>query len=126
MEGMVGRKVGGRYQIVKLLGKGGMAAVYQALDERLGRHIALKVISTMLDHEMAGEFLARFEREARALAQLNHPNIVKVHDYGEDNGKPYLVMEYLSGGTLKKYLGERMHYSEAARLLIPVAKALSC
>jgi serine/threonine-protein kinase len=69
--------------------------------------------------------LARFEREAKSLARLSHPNIVKVHDFGEYEGAPFLVMEYLSGGTLKSRLGEAIPWAEAARGLLPVARGLA-
>jgi formylglycine-generating enzyme required for sulfatase activity len=69
--------------------------------------------------------LKRFEREAKALAQLSHPNIVHVHDYGEYEGAPYLVMEYLPGGVLKSKLGTAMPWREAVRLLLPIAQALA-
>ncbi len=69
-------------------------------------------------------FLIRFEREAKALAHLSHPNIVKVLDYGEENGSPYLVMEYVSGGTLKDRMGAPLPWQEAAKLLLPITHAL--
>ena len=88
-----------RYVIQKKLGEGGMAAVFKAHDTRLDRDVAIKIIRTdTLDTQ---EFLARFEREAKALAKLQHPNIVNVIDYGDHEGVPYLIMEYISGGTLK-------------------------
>ena len=67
-----------------------------------------------------GEVLKRFEREAKSLAKLSHPNIVKVHDYGEHEGSPYLVMEYMPGGTLGKILGKPIPWQTALRLLLPV------
>ena len=112
----------GRYQLIDMLGEGGMATVYKALDTRLDRHVAVKVITS--SQQSAEEFLKRFEREAKALAQLSHANIIKVHDYGEDGGRPYLVMEYLTEGTLKEKMGRPMPYQEAARLLSPIARAL--
>ena len=112
----------GRYQIVSELGSGGMATVYKAFDTRLERHIALKLITnTRQNSEL---FLKRFKREAVSLAKLSHPNIVKVHDYGESQGHPYIVMEYLPNGTLKKFMGQPLNYQQAAKLLLPVAEAL--
>ena len=120
MSGLVGESLG-RYQITAQLGTGGMATVYKAYDTRLERYVAIKVIRS--EHKQDEGFLKRFEREAKTLAQLSHPNIVKVLDYGEYEGAPYLVMEYVGGGTLKKK-GIRRHWVEAARLLAPMARAL--
>jgi len=94
-----------------------MAVVYNAFDTRLERNVAIKVILPGKEH--SEKFLKRFEREAKALAQLSHPNIVKVIDYGEQEGLPYLVMEYLPGGTLKGRLtGKPMPWQEATRVLL--------
>jgi serine/threonine protein kinase len=112
----------GRYHIREQLGEGGMATVYKAYDTRLERSIAIKVIRA--EKTNAPSFLARFEREARALAQLSHSNIVKVLDYGEHEGMPFLVMEYIPGGTLKQALKAPLPYQEAAKLIAPVARAL--
>lgn len=120
MAGLVGESLG-RYQITAQLGTGGMATVYKAYDTRLERYVAIKVIRS--EHKQDEGFLKRFEREAKTLAQLSHPNIVKVLDYGEYEGAPYLVMEYVGGGTLKKK-GVRRQWIEVARLLAPMARAL--
>jgi basic membrane protein A len=115
-----------RYHLIEKLGEGGMAVVYKAFDTHLECEVAVKLIRMdRLTPEMMATTLKRFEREAKSLAQLTHANIVKVTDYGEHNGVPYLVMEYLPGGTLKKYLGTPMPYTDAARLLLPVARALN-
>jgi len=115
----------GRYHILEQLGEGGMATVYKAYDTRLERDVAVKVIRTeKLTLETMGRTLKRFEREAKALAKLTHPNIVPISDYGEHEGKPYLVMPYLPGGTLKQRLGKPIPWQEALRLLLPVARAL--
>ena len=106
----------GRYHILERLGEGGMALVYKAYDTRLEREVALKVIRT---GKAADElFLKRLEREARALAQLSHPNIVHSNDCGEQDGVPYLVMDHLPGGTLKDLIQGPMEYRKAARLLL--------
>jgi len=118
---MIGQSIG-RYHVLEKLGEGGMATVYRALDTRLDRDVALKVIQSI--RRQSPEFLKRFEREAKALAQLAHPNIVSIHDYGEQDGMPYLVMEYTPGGTLKQSLGEPMPWPQACRLLAPIARAL--
>ncbi|MCD4752172.1 MAG: serine/threonine protein kinase [Anaerolineaceae bacterium] len=121
MVDLIGKQID-RYQIVAQLGEGGMATVYKALDTRLERYVALKVITTNL--QSSQQFLQRFEREAKALAKLSHPNIVDVHDYGEENGRPYLVMEFIDGGHLKSRMGSPHAFQEAAKLLIPIASAL--
>jgi serine/threonine protein kinase len=125
MTEFVGKDIG-RYHIVEQLGQGGMATVFRAYDTRLEREVAIKFIRR---EEVGAAYLdlllKRFEREAKSLAQLSHPNIVKVYDYGDYEGVPYLVMEYLPGGTLKQRLGKRVPPAEAARLLAPVARALA-
>ena len=113
----------GRYHILEQLGEGGMATVYKAFDTRLERDVAIKLLRTeRLDSRKA---IKRFEIEAKALAQLNHPNIVQVMDYGEHDGMPYLVMEYVPGGTLKEHLGKPVLWQHAAKLLAPIARALA-
>ncbi len=121
MKDLIGQSVG-RYHITELLGEGGMASVYKAFDTRLERYVAIKFIRP--DAVSQEIFLKRFEREAKALASLSHPNIVKIHDFGNHEGMPYLVMEYVTGGTLKQQLGQPMSPQNAARLIIPIAQAL--
>src|SRR5512134_1318983 len=107
MPNLIGHALG-RYHILEQLGEGGMAVVYKAYDTRLETDVAVKVIRTeVLPPNLLEGALKRFEREAKALARLTHPNIVKVTDYGEHEGKPYLVMPLLPGGTLKHLLGGR-------------------
>ncbi len=93
----------GPYEIVGLLGAGGMGEVYRARDPRLDREVAIKV----LPEDVAGdrERLRRFEQEARAAGALNHPNILAVHDVGTHDGRPYLVTELLEGETLRERMG---------------------
>src|SRR5215467_8705451 len=93
-----GTRLGGRYHVRTLLGRGGMAEVYDALDERLGRTVAVKVLHPEL--AVNPQIRRRFEAEARAAARLGHPNVVAVYDTGEDGGTPYIVMERLPGETL--------------------------
>jgi len=88
----------GPYEVVSPLGAGGMGEVYRARDTRLDRTVAIKVLSSELSSN--ADLKARFEREARAISQLNHPNICTLHDVGNENGTDYLVMEYLEGETL--------------------------
>ncbi len=124
MSNLIGQSLG-RYHILEQLGEGGMATVYKAYDTRLERDVAVKIIRTdQFAPAMLDRILKRFEREAKALAKLSHPNIVKVLDFGDYEGSPYLVMEYLPGGTLKQRLGRPIPWQEAARLLLPVASAL--
>src|SRR5947209_2372389 len=89
--------IAGRYRLDELLGRGGMSEVWCATDIELGRRVALKLLAPNADN-------ARFEREARAVASLGHPNITQLYDYGESDGRPYMVLEYLSGGTLEDRL----------------------
>jgi serine/threonine protein kinase len=125
MPDLIGKSLG-RYHILEQLGEGGMAIVYKAYDTRLERDVAVKVIRTeKLTLESMERTLKRFEREAKALAKLTHPNIVPITDYGEHEGKPYLVMPYLPGGTLKEKLGKPIAWEESVRLLIPIARALA-
>ena len=123
-DGLIGQEID-RYKIQTLLGIGGMATVYNAYDTRLEREVALKVIrrNAFAQDEM-DMLLKRFEREAKSLAKLSHPNIVPVIDYGEFEGAPYLVMVYLSGGTLKDKLGKPIPWQAAIRQILPVANAL--
>jgi len=121
---MIGQSLG-RYHILEQLGEGGMAIVYKAYDTRLETDVAVKVIRTEnILPSVLERALKRFEREAKALAKLNHPNIVKVIDYGEYEGKPYLVMPYFPSGTLKQKLGKPMPWGEALQILLPIAEAL--
>jgi beta-lactam-binding protein with PASTA domain/tRNA A-37 threonylcarbamoyl transferase component Bud32 len=101
----VGRVLGGRYALVELIGQGGMATIYRARDTKLGRDVALKILRG--EYGSDASFLARFQREAQAAAQLNHPNLVAVFDYGQDPVGPYIVMELVTGGDLAGALRER-------------------
>ncbi len=95
----------GHYRIIKQIGYGGMATVFLAEDVNLGREVAVKVFWPRPGETR--DFLKRFEREARVLAKLDHPNILPVFDYGEQNGFAYLITPYLSGGSLKEMLQKR-------------------
>jgi len=117
----------GPYEIVALIGVGGMGEVYRALDTKLNRPVAVKLLSEELADAVARR---RFQREAQTASSLNHPHIVTVHDAGEVKGRQYLVTEYVDGGTLKDWA--RSPESEAQRtwreileLLVGVADALS-
>ena len=125
MTNLTGQSIG-RYQVLERLGEGGMAIVYKARDTRLDRDVALKLIRVdQFGSAILDQILKRFEREAKSLARLSHPNIVTVHDYGEHDGAPYLVLEYCPGGDLKSRLrGQPMDWREAVQLVLPVARAL--
>src|SRR5436190_17605427 len=94
----------GPYEIVESIGAGGMGEVYKARDTRLHRDVAVKVLRSFEANDSTWE---RFQREARAASALSHPNICTVHDVGEANGQPYLVMELLEGVTLRAHMGEK-------------------
>jgi serine/threonine protein kinase len=90
----------GSHQIIALLGKGGMGEVYQARDSKLGRSVAIKLLPDAFTHD--AERTERFQREARVLASLNHPNIAAIHGIEESSGRKFLVMEFVPGETLAK------------------------
>jgi tRNA A-37 threonylcarbamoyl transferase component Bud32 len=116
----------GHYQIIAQVDEGGMATIYKAVDTHLERNVAIKIIrKENFSPVILDQVLKRFEREAKSLAQLSHPNIVKVIDYGEYENSPYLVMEFLSGGNLKQRLQEKVNVHAAVGWLIPISHALS-
>ncbi len=118
----------GKYRILDPLGRGGMAQVYRAYHPQLDRYVAVKVLRSDLVEEK--EFLARFSREARAVAALRHPNIVQVYDFDMQDGVYFMVMELLEGNTLKAYLNafrstdERMPAGEMLRILTDALNGL--
>ncbi|MDO8307117.1 MAG: Stk1 family PASTA domain-containing Ser/Thr kinase [Actinomycetota bacterium] len=122
---LVGTLVDGRYQVISLLARGGMATVYQATDLRLDRIVALKVMHAHLAHDQA--FVARFQREAKSAARLTHGHVVAVYDQGESNGLVYLAMEYVPGRTLRDVLRQYGPLSpeQALVFLDPVLEALA-
>ncbi|HWE54453.1 MAG TPA: PASTA domain-containing protein [Acidimicrobiales bacterium] len=120
----VGRVLGDRYRLTRPLGVGASAHVFAAEDVRLKRRVAVKVLHPALATEEA--FLRRFRREAQAVAGLRHPNILRVYDWGDDGGAPYLVMELLDGGSLRSMLdrGARLSPAQAAAVGADAARAL--
>ena len=116
----------GRYEILATLGEGGMGTVYRALDTRLERVVALKVIrlSQLLDPQQRQQFSQRFAIEARATARLHHPNIVAVHDFAEEDGLAYLVMELVEGRSLQSKMAGPIPLEETLRILKDCAAAL--
>ena len=112
----------GRYQMLERIGRGGMASVYGAHDPELNREVAVKVLPSFQTDDPT--FVERFRQEAQAVARLNHPNIIQVYDFGEDKGFSYIVMEYVTGGTLQDLVGGRLPLEEVLDLIAPVAEAL--
>ena len=122
---MVGEVIGDRYELEELVGSGGMSSVYRARDRLLERHVALKVLHHHFTFDE--EYVERFRREARAVAQLAHPNIVTVIDRGEADGRQFIVFEYIDGRSLKELL-ERdgpLPARRALALAIGVARGLA-
>src|SRR5664280_1245120 len=122
---VVGRYLDGRYRVDGHIARGGMAAVYRALDTRLDRTVAVKVMHPVLADDE--EFVVRFRTEAKAAARLAHPDAVAVFDQGEDAGRLFLVMEYVAGGTLRELLRDRGPLSPAlaVAVFVPVLRALA-
>ncbi|HEX6489797.1 MAG TPA: serine/threonine-protein kinase [Gaiellaceae bacterium] len=116
---MRGELVGDRYRLEETLGTGGMSEVWSAQDVELGRRVAIKLLGSDADP-------ARFSREARAVAALAHPNICQLYDYGDHDGRPFMVLEYLGGGSLEDRLvpGESYPDEETRRIAYELAAAL--
>src|SRR3954447_690540 len=113
MSALLGTLLNDRFRLDARVGAGGMSTVYRAFDQRLERQVAIKLMNREIATD--SQQLERFRREARAVAQLSHPHIVRVIDAGEDHGRPYIVLEYVEGETLKNRI-RRM-----GRLPIPEA-----
>jgi serine/threonine-protein kinase len=130
---MIDQKLANRYELGELVGHGGMAEVYEALDTRLKRTVAIKILRSDLARDPA--FIARFRREAQAAAALNHPTIVAVYDTGEEiigdknsaTNVPYIVMEYVNGTTLRDIVksGRKLQTERALKITIGILDALS-
>jgi serine/threonine protein kinase len=122
---VVGETIADRYDVEELVGHGGMSSVYRARDRLLERHVALKILHDRYTAD--DEFVERFKREARSVAQLSHPNIVTVIDRGEDGGHQYIVFEYIEGENLKELLVRRgrLSVTDALELGLQIARALA-
>lgn len=112
------RTLNGRYRLLERIGSGGMAAVYRAQDLRLGRFVAVKMLHESLTSDE--NFLRNFQQEAHAAANLTHPNIVTVHDIGQDDHRHYIVMEFIDGQTLKQLIRAQNHNNT----LLPINRTL--
>jgi eukaryotic-like serine/threonine-protein kinase len=124
MQHVVGELISGRYELEELVGTGGMSSVYRAHDRLLERDVALKVLHEQFTSD--GDYVERFRREARSVAQLSHPNIVTVIDRGEQSGRQFIVFEYIDGENLKTLLDRKgpLPEREAIGLILQVARAL--
>ena len=124
MSELIGRSLG-QYQIIEQIGEGGMATVYQAYQHSLNRHVALKVLLPI--HAKQLGFSERFQREAEAIANLRHPNILPVYDFGQEEGYSYIVTAYVKGArTLKEVMDAPLNLTQIADLIGQVAAALDC
>ncbi len=127
MSDLTGELIDGRYQLIRQMANGGMASIYEAIDTRLDRKVAVKIMHAHLAQDE--QFVERFIREAKAAAALSHPNIVAVQDQGwNQSGTPaiFLVMEMIEGHTLRDYLNEqgKLSVSDGVKFLLPVLSAL--
>ena len=131
MANLVGQSLG-QYRVLSLVGQGGMARVFQAYQQSLERYVAIKAIAVKVDGKRDEGFVQRFSTEARLVARMTHSNIVPVHDFGEDKGWAFIVMEYISGGTVRDRLAHaetqrtRMDLVLSLDLMAQAALALEC
>ncbi len=122
---MIGKLLCRRYRVEGIVGTGGMAVVYRALDVRTGRTVAIKMLRDEYSNDK--EFLRRFEREARAAETMHHPNVVALLDTGEEDGHRFIVMEYVDGPTVKDFLQEngRLNAEQTVAIAVQVCRALT-
>jgi serine/threonine-protein kinase len=119
---LIDKQIGG-YKILELIGRGGMATVYRAHQVSMNRIVALKVLPRQYLND--DTYLQRFHREVKIIAQLEHRNIVPVHDYGEEDGQPYIVMRYMSGGSVDDLLANgAMDLAQVCDIIEQIAPAL--
>ena len=124
MEKYIGMVLDGRYEILEIIGVGGMAVVYKAIDHRLNRLVAVKILKD--DYLNDADFRRRFHGESQAVAMMSHPNIVSVYDVSKNDGLDYIVMELIDGITLKQYMDQRapLSWRETLHFSMQIAKAL--
>ena len=124
MDNYIGRLLDNRYEILEVIGTGGMAVVYKARDHRLKRLVAVKILKD--EYSQDDEFRRRFKAESQAVAMLSHPNIVSVYDVNSTDGVDYIVMELIDGITLKQYMERRgqLNWRETLHFSLQIAKAL--
>ncbi len=117
----------GRYELLSVLGEGGMGCVYKALDPMIGRTVAIKTLTAGLGDEELAEFKRRFFREARTAGRVSHPNVVTIYDVGEADGTPFIAMEYVEGRTLRAVLDAEgpLPAEHATRIAAQVAAGLA-
>jgi tRNA A-37 threonylcarbamoyl transferase component Bud32 len=122
---VVGETIAGRYGLEEVVGHGGMSTVYKAHDTLLERNVALKILHQQYNEDE--DFVERFKREARSVAQLQHPNIVTVIDRGEEDGRQYIVFEYIDGENLKELVVRkgRLDVREALEIALEIARGLA-
>lgn len=123
LNSLVGKSLG-QFRIVERIGVGGMATVFKAYQPNLDRYVAIKVLPAY--HARDPVFVKRFVQEARAVAKLIHPNILQIHDFGDQDNITYIVMEYVEGGTLKDRLKRALPVPEAIDYMIQAAEGLDC
>ena len=123
---MIGTLLLNRYELLEKIGEGGMGIVYKAKCHLLNRFVAIKILKAELSNDE--DFAARFKREATSIAKLSHPNIVNIHDVGEENHISFIIMEYINGKTLKQVIKEngRLSSEKTLNIVLQIAKALEC
>ena len=121
---LIGKTLSNRYELIEIIGQGGMAIVYKAKDKLLNRYVALKVLRQEFTHDE--QFIKKFKRESQSAASLSHQNIVSIYDVGVEENIQYIVMELVRGKTLKEYIKEnkRIDWKKAINIGIQIASAL--
>ena len=124
-DNLIGKVINERYELLEIVGSGGMATVYKAQDRLLNRFVAVKILKDSMKYD--SEILEKFSTEAKAAASLSHNNIVSVYDVGTSDGISYIVMEYIDGETLKEYINKNkpIKWQKACEIAIQIANALS-